>query len=134
MSIGSRQSAAGTEYDNQFNGNINDVSIYNYALSTSQVQAHYFASGVVPFITQQPADTTVNEGSSAHFTVTALGTMPLAYQWYDVGAGNSPIAGATTSSLTLPNLRKSSQRSIPGWFSLPIKMTRRSFGNLADER
>lgn len=103
LSIGSRQSAVGTEYDNQFNGNVNDVSIYNYALNSGQVQAHYFASGVAPFITQQPADTTVNEGSSAHFTVTALGTAPLAYQWYDVGAA-APIAGATTSSLTLPNV------------------------------
>jgi hypothetical protein len=103
LSIGSRQSGAGTDYDNQFSGNVNDVSIYNYALNTSQVQAHYFASGVAPFITQQPVDTTVNEGSTAQFTVVALGSTPLAYQWYDIGAGNIPIPGATTSSLTLSN-------------------------------
>jgi hypothetical protein len=43
MSIGSRKSGAATQYDNQFVGYIEEVAIYGYALSGTQVQAHYQA-------------------------------------------------------------------------------------------
>jgi hypothetical protein len=103
LSIGSRQSGSGTPYDDQFMGSIDDVSVYNYALSANQVLTHFYGSGVAPFITQQPTNTTVNEGSTAQFSVTALGTPPLSYQWFDAGTG-TPIAGASTSVLTLSNV------------------------------
>jgi hypothetical protein len=41
MSIGSRKSGAATAYDNQFVGYMEEVVIYDYALSTNQVRAHY---------------------------------------------------------------------------------------------
>jgi hypothetical protein len=40
VSIGSRQSGT-TAYDAQFVGSMDEVAIYNYALSPAQVQAHY---------------------------------------------------------------------------------------------
>jgi hypothetical protein len=53
-------------------------------------------------ITSQPASsTTVITGKSATLSVTASGTTPIAYQWYE---GTSAIAGATTASLTLSNI------------------------------
>jgi hypothetical protein len=52
-----------------------------------------------PVITTQPASQTVNVGQTATFTVTATGTGPLTYQWYDNGTA---ISGATSSSYTTP--------------------------------
>ncbi|MBR5691291.1 MAG: immunoglobulin domain-containing protein, partial [Verrucomicrobia bacterium] len=47
-----------------------------------------------PVITQQPTDVVVDEGSSFTLNVTAIGTEPLAYQWFKDGTA---IEGATTS-------------------------------------
>ena len=46
-----------------------------------------------PFITQQPSASTTNGGSLAAFNVTAIGTVPLTYQWYMNTSSN--YAGAT---------------------------------------
>lgn len=47
LSIGARASSqAVTNYDLQFQGKIQDVALYNYALSAAQVAAHYQASGL----------------------------------------------------------------------------------------
>jgi hypothetical protein len=107
LSIGSRLStSAATDYDNQFYGYVDDVAIYNYALSAGQVQAHYFAAGIPPTITQtQPASLDTNQNATATFTVTAGGTAPLSYFWYD--PSSTLIAGQTTATLTLANLQPS---------------------------
>src|SRR5215470_15750326 len=52
-----------------------------------------------PSITVQPANQTVSVGQTATFTVTAIGTSPLAYQWQENG---SRISGATSASYTTP--------------------------------
>jgi len=52
-----------------------------------------------PTISTQPASLTVNSGQSASFTVTASGAT--SYQWQTNGTA---IAGATSSSYTLPNV------------------------------
>ena len=52
-----------------------------------------------PAITAQPANQTVNAGATATFSVTAAGTAPLGYQWYQ---GSAAIAGATSASYTTP--------------------------------
>ena len=51
-----------------------------------------------PLITTQPANQTVIHGSSATFSVTVLGTPPLAYQWY---FNSTNLSGETTSSHSL---------------------------------
>ena len=53
-----------------------------------------------PFITSQPVSRTNVAGTTATFSVTATGTAP-AYQWYK---GVTLIAGATSPTLTLPNV------------------------------
>jgi hypothetical protein len=50
-------------------------------------------------ITTQPANQTVTAGEAATFTVAAIGTAPLTYQWRKNG-GN--LAGATTASYVTP--------------------------------
>jgi hypothetical protein len=51
-----------------------------------------------PVITTQPASQTVIHGSNATFSVTVLGTPPLAFQWYFNGTN---LSGETTSSHSL---------------------------------
>ena len=80
---------------------IDELAIYNRALSAAEIQAIYNAGsagkcavGVAPSITAQPASQTVLAGSTATFSVTAAGTAPLSYQWQFSGTN---LAGATGS-------------------------------------
>lgn len=60
--------------------------------------ANYGNCAVVPAISAQPADTNVNSGSTASFSVSATGNS-LTYQWFNATTGQA-VAGATTSSYT----------------------------------
>ena len=110
LTIGSRD-AGNTpgSYTNQFSGSIDDVAIYDKALSATQVLNHYYAAGVPPQITLQPLNTLPNNATNASqgLTVTihatASGSPPLLYQWYDYSFGN-PIAGKTNADLVLTNV------------------------------
>ncbi len=64
-------------------------------------------SGVT--ITAQPASQTIGLGQTAMMTVTATGTAPLSYQWYQgiSPSTSNPISGATNSSYTTPPLTTS---------------------------
>ena len=55
-------------------------------------------NGTPPSITTQPQPQTVNQGSSATFTVSATGTAPLSYQWQFNGI---PISSASLSTYTV---------------------------------
>jgi hypothetical protein len=106
LSIGARQSGNNipVTYDYQFVGAIDDVAIYNQALSAAQVQSHYFASGASPVIMQiTPSSQNVNQGDNATFTVSASGTPPLSYQWYD--NNNNPISWGTSATITITNVQ-----------------------------
>jgi hypothetical protein len=53
-------------------------------------------------ITAQPQGATVVTGSTAGFTVSAVSTLPLSYQWQRNGEN---LLGATSPALSLPNVR-----------------------------
>ena len=57
------------------------------------------SSDPVPTITSQPTSQTIQAGQTATFTVSATGTAPLSYQWYENGTS---ISGATAASYTTP--------------------------------
>ncbi len=58
-----------------------------------------------PSITAQPQSQTIASGQSATLSVTATGTTPLYYQWYQGGSGDtSQPAGTNASSFTSPAL------------------------------
>ena len=88
-------------------GLLDEVSLYNRALSEAEIQA-IFATGsagkcttpVPPFIFAQPTNQTVSAGSTVTLAVVAGGTPPLSFQW---NFNSSPILDATNSSLTLTN-------------------------------
>ena len=54
---------------------------------------------VAPTTITQPENQTVNVGRTATFSVTASGTGPFSYQWYNDGVA---ISGATSSTYTTP--------------------------------
>ncbi|HYL65246.1 MAG TPA: Ig-like domain-containing protein, partial [Candidatus Methylomirabilis sp.] len=57
------------------------------------------AAAVAPSITTQPASQSVTAGQTATFSVAAMGTAPLTYQWKRNGAN---ISGTNSSSYTTP--------------------------------
>ena len=86
-----------------FNGTIDEVRIYNQALTQTQIQADMNAPirtpVVPPSITTQPVSQTVTAGQTATFSVTAAGTAPFSYQWRKNGTA---ISGASSASYTTP--------------------------------
>ena len=54
---------------------------------------------LIPEITVDPAPQTVVEGEDATYTVTATGTAPITYQWYETTAGL--LVGETASTLVV---------------------------------
>jgi hypothetical protein len=86
-------------------GLIDEVSLYDRALSSGDVQAIYAAgsSGKCfgPRITVQPQGQVGYWGGNVTFTVHAVGSEPLTYLWSKDGF---PIVWATNSTLVLTNL------------------------------
>jgi len=104
MCIG--KNAWGTGY--YFNGLVDEVSIYNRALTASEIYAIYAAGSggkcppTTPVIIAQPTNQTIAVGGTANFSVTASGALPLSYQWIFSGTN---ISGATNTTLTLTNVQ-----------------------------
>ena len=76
----------------------------NYGSSTSAVAT---LTILVPAaITSEPANRAVLTGSNVTFSVSALGTTPLSYQWYSNGVAlinGGPISGAASATLAISN-------------------------------
>ncbi len=84
-------------------GFVDEVRIYDRALLTNEVQQLYaFERGTnPPSIIAQPQPLTVNAGDIVLFSVAAIGSPSLAYQWTLNGTN---IFTATGSSLTISNV------------------------------
>jgi hypothetical protein len=101
MAIGAR----GGDYASSFFGNIDEITIYNRALASNEIQSIYIANNIgkcllSPIITTHPKSTNVIVGANVEFLVIASGSLPLNYQWR---FNNTNIAGATSALLTLTN-------------------------------
>ncbi|MGH9760096.1 MAG: immunoglobulin domain-containing protein, partial [Blastocatellia bacterium] len=66
------------------------------------------SKATAPSISAQPASASVSVGQTAAFSVTAIGTSPLSYQWQKNGAN---ISGANSSSYTTPATQASDSGS-----------------------
>ncbi|MGC3958484.1 MAG: hypothetical protein QM813_11250 [Verrucomicrobiota bacterium] len=92
-----------------FFGNLSQVAIYNFGLSTNQVLNH-FAQGLVgvpiasakPIITTQPQSQSTYIGGSVTFSVGTVSTLATTNQWFKNG---SPLAGKTNATLVLNNVQ-----------------------------
>jgi hypothetical protein len=95
--------AIGDTLQNSFYGTIDEMSIYNQALSGADIAAIYGARAAgkcvppVPIIAAQPASQTVTAYSPASFSILADGPVPLLYQWAFDGTN---LTGATNSTLS----------------------------------
>jgi hypothetical protein len=106
IAIGSRQATSAPDYTNQFIGAIDEVAVYNYALTAAQVQNHYLSTGIGPKIGQlSPSSQTADVGGSATFTATVTGTSPITYQWTD--PNNNVVS--TNLTLNITNVQQSAQ-------------------------
>src|SRR5208283_2937628 len=78
------------------------VVITNFAGAITSSIAALTITPSPPVITMQPADQTAVVGSTAQFSVNAIGTPPFSYQWSFNGTN---IYGATNTTLTLSNVQ-----------------------------
>jgi hypothetical protein len=101
--------ARGDNYTGSFLGKVDELSIYNRALSAGEIQSIYSASmagkcvvPIPPTIVTQPQNASVFAGANASFTVVAGGAVPLSYQWRFNGTN---LSGATNATLSLNNVQ-----------------------------
>lgn len=94
-----------------FIGLIDEASVYNRALSQSEIAAIYNAGsagkcpiGTAPAILLQPVSQDVPVGGMTSFFVGASGSPTLTYQWHN---GSGSIPGATNAMLVLSNVQPS---------------------------
>ena len=77
------------------------------AVSVSSTTATVNVTGTVPAaVGSQPASTIVNYGGTATLSITATGSAPLTYQWYQGMSGDTsiPISSSNSLSFTTPAL------------------------------
>ena len=97
MSIGSRMSTLNSNYNDQFYGYVNDVAVFNHALNPGQVASEYAVVGnLAPLLIPMPVTSTnVSANATLVIPVTAFGTGPLTYAWFDVNGGTNVATGST---------------------------------------
>jgi hypothetical protein len=122
MAIGSRKGSASTNYNFQFLGNVNDVSVYNYALNPSQVLNEYLVSGVPPIFAQTPVASTNASGNGLlAIPAVAYGTGPMTDWWSDVSGGTNILTLTTNGTIMNAGLTVS---NVPGgWNNDRIELT-----------
>ena len=102
-------------FDGKLAGQLDEVSIYNRALSASEITAIYNAGAsgkckgsYPPVITNQPASISVIVSNTASFTVGVTGDPTLSYQWY---FNVTNTVGSNTNVLILSSVTASNTGS-----------------------
>ena len=97
-------------WDAKLAGRLDEISLYNRALSATEIATLYNAGTnhvgkcqLPPAIITQPASQTNNMGGTVTFMVAATGSPRLSCQWYF--NGTNVMSGATNISLTLTNVQ-----------------------------
>jgi len=108
----------GDNYDNgrTFNGNIDEVAVFNRSLSESQVQSLFLtalgSTGAAPTIGTQPASVSTYNNLPISFSASGGGAPDPTYQWQSGPTASGPwsnisnggrFSGATSSTLTISN-------------------------------
>jgi len=117
--IGEDAADEGANGTRSFSGTIDDVAVFNTALTRDQVAGlFYAATGVTnyaPVIDVQPLSQTAYTGQTVQFYVGADGSEPLTYQWAagTTGSGGpytpltdgvNGVSGSQTATLTIANV------------------------------
>jgi concanavalin A-like lectin/glucanase superfamily protein/Ig-like domain-containing protein len=97
-------------WDHKLGGTLDEVALYNRALTSDEVAALYQAGPAgkckAPIITTQPQGGVYCLGSSLNLTASASGLSPLTYQWQKDGL---PVPTATLASLGFSSLQATNQ-------------------------
>lgn len=121
--IGARSSSATSDNNLQFQGYMDDVAAFNYALTLDQIDTEYSTVASVPpyFVQQPPASITLNAGAPLNLPAIAAGSTPVGYYWTDVNAGTNVAAGSTNKVPLNAGLTVS---SVPGsWNGDQLELT-----------
>jgi len=112
-------------WDNGWQGDLDDLKVYNYGLSDCEVQALYqsYLPPMQPTIVTQPVSQTIEEGQNATFTVAAENPYScppdasgLEYQWYK---DTVLMGGETNASLEITGATKADE----GDYYCQVKIT-----------
>ncbi|MCI0747938.1 MAG: immunoglobulin domain-containing protein, partial [Verrucomicrobia subdivision 3 bacterium] len=88
-----------------FNGQIDEVAVFDKALTADQIAAHYFSTvAQPPTIVRQPQATNIFVGQTLALSVEAIGSPPLRYQWLFF---NNVLPGQTSATLVISNAQSS---------------------------
>ncbi len=103
MSIGSRMGAEVGNFNYQYYGNINDVAVFNFALSSNQVLNQYLQGATIFPYFNPPPPANVAAVANGPMTIPAIafGPGPMGYQWIDTGHGNAVLESGVTNGDTL---------------------------------
>ena len=93
--------------------NVQVAQAGTYTVQVTNASGSILSSNAVltvldPWIVSQPQNQSVAAGAPASFTVSAVGTPPLSYQWLKEGlplANTTNISGALTATLTLASVQ-----------------------------
>jgi hypothetical protein len=85
----------------RWKGSIDEVAVYQYALTPDQIQNHYvqalYGNFTKPLFLTQPQSVTLALGDGASLSALVEGSLPITYQWLK---GGVPIANATNATLS----------------------------------
>jgi hypothetical protein len=113
MAIGAKSSTATNDYSLQFKGYLDEVAVFNYALSYAQVDSLYesFGNSVPAYLVSPLPPTNIVYSANATITIpaTVSGQPTVGYTWTDVNTSTVLGSGATTNltylnaTLSIPN-------------------------------
>ena len=106
----------------QFLGDLNDVAVFNYALTASNVASQYVSLGSAPVVSPAPQATAdVNGGGTLVIPAIAVGTPISGFYWTDENAGTNVAAGTTSGPFLNATLTVS---NVPGsWNGDTLQLT-----------
>ncbi len=103
MTIGAKASSATSWNNVQTFGYMNDVAVFNYALTPGQIASEYDAGGgaIAPYFNPPPTNNVVAiSNTTLTVSATVIGTPPIGYQWINLNT-SATVAAGTTNSTTL---------------------------------
>lgn len=105
--MGARSSSLANDqagiYNNQLEGYLNDVAIFNYALTSNQVAQMFQAGAAYAMFNQEPPSTVQADYGGGTVVISAVVNDAKTYQWFNAGTGQ-PVTGQTNAALILSNL------------------------------
>jgi hypothetical protein len=125
MGIGSRMAAEVGSFSDQFLGDINDVAIYNYALSPSQVLNQYLdGAEILPYFNPAPpVSIIIVSNTPAVLPAMAFGGPVMGYQWVNESTSTLLASGTGTANGTSLNASYTNNAVPASWNGQTLQLT-----------